>query len=526
MKVEEKNPALAESLDQGFRHLRAGKFSTVVDILNEAKEKFPHDAGVARLEGGLGMETGDLRAAVISFHKALKIQPDDAGSWANLSKAYSLLGYRKNAEAANHNAMQTPHKSNDMHSVLGDSFSLLERHEEALDWYKSAYAQDPKNSAFGINLCNTLSFVGQNSEALKVIDQTIACDPNNGQAHWLRSRLQKSTTLKSPLALVELGRNNANDYDKPFFYYAAGKGFEDIGDWRRAFEYYSLGAAAKKVFVKYDEAHEVEFTSSLTNRISTKWSSSEPGFRTDLTPVFIVGQPRSGTTLVERILSSHPEVAGLGEVQQFHIALRRLAGIKLAQSPDKSLVNKYIEVSPRAVGETYIDAVQTLVGETGVFTDKTLTNFLYLPFIARALPEARFIWVSRNPMATCWSNFKQLFGEIAPHSYDLGEMARHFARYQALMLHWKELFPDRICEVAYEEVVSSPALASKKVCRFIGVSWSKDMLNFHRHKASVSTASAVQVRQPIYDDSIRQWEQYRDQLGVPASILKAAGIEF
>jgi hypothetical protein len=238
--------------------------------------------------------------------------------------------------------------------------------------------------------------------------------------------------------------------------------------------------------------------------------------------VFVIGLPRTGTTLVERILGSHSKVFAAGELNQF--AMQMVAALQTATGPSASkleLIAASLGLDFAALGRAYLRASQPYTGNRAHFTDKTPQNFLYCGLIAAALPGARIIEVVRHPMDSCYAMYKQLFTMAYPFSYDLGDLAAYFSGYRRLMQHWHAVLPGRILTVRYEDVVRNQEATTRQLLAHCGLDWEDSCLQFERNTQSTTTASAVQVRQKVYDSSVGKWERFKRQLQPLADGLRA-----
>lgn len=274
--------------------------------------------------------------------------------------------------------------------------------------------------------------------------------------------------------------------------------------------------------------HSTEQDIAAFDAIQRIDSTMKPGYGHDSTePIFVFGMPRTGTTLVERILSSHPDVASAGELREFGIAIRKACGIGLLASSRHATTARISAIDWKQLGETYLRSTRHVTGRAPRFIDKFTHNFPYAGFIARTFPNAKLACLRRNPVDTCLSNFRQLFSRKLPYynySFDLADTGNYFILFDRLMAYWRQRLPGRILEVDYENLVHAQRATTKKIIDFCGLPWHESCLDFHANASPVATASSVQVRAAMYTSAVRRWHKYRPQLAGLQSLLERAGI--
>ena len=249
-----------------------------------------------------------------------------------------------------------------------------------------------------------------------------------------------------------------------------------------------------------------------------------PDGHPDPSPIFVLGQPRTGTTLIERIITSHSQVHSAGELQQFGLSIRRLAQIPNPRRFSPELFQAAAALNPRQLGTAYLQSTQRMRGKTPRFVDKLPVNYMNIGLILAALPNARIVHLVRGAMDACFASYKQLFADAYLHSYDQQEMARHHVRYRRLMGHWRREFPGRIINVSYEDTARDVEPHARGLIDALGLPWEDACLEFHTSSQGVATASAVQVREPAHTRSIGRWRRYENELQPMVRILEAAGV--
>jgi hypothetical protein len=315
-----------------------------------------------------------------------------------------------------------------------------------------------------------------------------------------------------------------NPRARGFLYYAIGKECEDLQDWEGAFEAFSAGAAARRETVEFDESAEVAMFELIRERFTASWLAEQRPGNPDESPIFVLGQPRTGTTLIERVITSHSQVHSAGELQQFGLATRRVSKHIDRRRFSAELFDAAAKADPGGIGDRYLQTSARMRGKAPRFVDKLPVNYLHLPLILAALPNARIVHLVRGPMDACFASFKQLFADAYLHSYEQQEMARHHIRYRQLMDHYRNEFPDRFIDIRYEDAARDLEPHARALIDGLGLTWEDACLNFHKSDSGVATASAVQVREPAHTRSIGRWRQYESQLAPMCETLTQAGI--
>ncbi len=476
------------------------------------------------LIGLIGIESRDWGTATRAFKNVVALDARHVAGWAQLARAFVTSGQYANAEAALGKATALPCKDPLVLDVVGTVYSLLGDQPAALEWYDKA-ASHSDNDIYELSRAKALTFLGRFDEAEAALDKVLAIRPDAAQAHWMKSRLKKADTDQHINQMTKMASKVAPLSEAAsFFYYAIGKEQEDLGQWDAAFAAYQQGAKARRNAVSFDEEAEEAMFEALRQTFTRTWLDGVRNGNDDTSPIFIVGQPRTGTTLIERIITAHSDVSSAGELQQFSMSIKRLSGITSPKPMTAEIIAKAAEIDPASLGHMYLQTTRTLRRDTPHFVDKMPVNYLYVPLIAAALPNAKIIHVTRDPMDSCFSSYKQLFAEAYYHSYDLEEMARHHVRYRRLMQSWHSFLGDRMLEVSYEKTVEEIETSARKIINYLDLEWQDECLDFHTQASSVTTASAAQVREKAHSRSVGLWRRYEQQLEPVRRILTDAKI--
>lgn len=378
---------------------------------------------------------------------------------------------------------------------------------EAAPLLQRARAFGADHAALHYQLGLSALYAGELDAADAAFEACLARDPLHGGAHRQLAKLRTATPERNHVARLRAVAARLGDAhpDAPPVSYALFKELDDLGDTDAAWAALVKGMAQRRAQLDVDPAAEQALFDRLM-RVDGQGAHAavQPGPQ----PVFIVGQPRSGTTLLERLLGAAPQVADAGELRDFGFQLRVLLDRAGPNAPDAALVDAAAGVDPGEWGARYLAHTQWRAGDRPLYTDKLPANVLWLGHIARALPGARFLHLVRDPMDVGFSNLKELFADAYPHSYDQDDMAAHLRRYLALMDHWRAAFPGRILDVAYADLVTDPEGQARRVLAFLGLPWTPAVLAPEARAGAVATASAAQVREPIHARFLGQWRRY------------------
>lgn len=511
---------------RGFRALSQGKIDEASTCCKLVLGRDPNLASAHFLVGLIALATSDRKMALAAFGSVTRIEPTHAAAWAHLAKLLAEGGQVNRADVALQNAVR--HESGDIaaiHDVIGSTYALLGEHSNADEWYRRAARAEADNPAFRINYANNLIYIGDSVQAGEELAVALALGRGNAQAHWLLSGLNRARDRAHIEEMQSLlASRTMPPQAQAFVHYALGKELEDLEDWGNAFAAFDRGARARRSTLAYDEAGEAATFDALGELYTSQWLAARPPGCDDESPIFIVGQPRTGTTLVERIITAHSQVHSAGELQQFGNCVRRMTDYDRQERFSVELFSKSLALEPQALGRQYLLRSAKLRGKLPRFVDKLPYNYLFLPHILAALPNARIIHLVRDPRDVCFSVFKQLFADAYPHSYSLPEMARHFVRYHRLMALWRKRFPGRFLDVHYEEVVSDLDANARRILDYLQLPWEDACIEFHRQGAAVTTASAVQVREPAHTRSVGRWQRYQQQMQPALEILRREGV--
>ncbi len=504
----------------------------IYDGATEAKaplsQPSPGSAADRRIASQVALGAGRALDALECIDEALKLAPRDPHSWLQRARCCLALGKFKDACQSAINAQEHAPADPVLWDSIGGLFNLANDHEHALLAYDKAVALAPNHSHFLFNRATVRRFLGQLAAAEADYDRVIALKPDDHEAYKNRADLRVQTRERNHTRELEavLAKPIAKWPGEVQLRYALAKEYEDLGEYKLSFRHLERGAKLRRDHMSYDLANDV----ATVDWIMAAFPGAPPtpaASSSGESPIFIVGLPRSGTTLVDRILGSHSGITSAGELNDFATALvdavRRRNGEN--RIPREALVAGSAALDFAALGRDYLNRARNAGVTAPRFTDKMPLNYLYCGLILRALPHAKIVHVTRHPMAVCYAMYKMLFQGGYPFSYDLDEIARYYIAYRRLTAHWSATLPGGIHEIRYENVVADLTGETRKLLEFCDLPWEDACTLFHRNPAATTTASASQVRRELYDSSVAQWRHYEQWLTPVRTRLEAAGID-
>ncbi|RUL65735.1 sulfotransferase family protein [Dyella dinghuensis] len=498
------------------------------ELAQEVTRQLPAHDSAWFIAGLAALELQHWQLALICLRKATDLIPSNAAYATQFARALSTANMPNSAlRAANRALNLVPDNALTFHT-LAMVYTRCNVHERAVCALREAVKRAPKNAAIHFDYAMAQVYTGDIDGAQATLETCLALNPQDWRAYAKRSKLRRQTPAKNHVQqlLSLLSQTQSNATASTYLHMALSKEYEDLQEYALAFEHLSQGKAiARRERTEAIRDYQDIFTALM---------DAFPMRHSDLAgcptaePIFVVGMPRTGTTLVERILSSHPQVHSMGELSNFGIVLKQLAGYGSRPGLQVETIVASKAISWRMLGEKYLTSTRPVTDNKPHFIDKKPHNFLYIGHIAHALPNARIICLRRDPMDTCLSNFRELFSpgaEFHDYALDLLDTAKYYVAFDRLMTHWKRTFPGRIFEVQYETLVTDVEATTRAIVAHCGLPWSETCLRFEHNSASVATASSVQVREPIYRAAAGRWKKYAMQMSEVRAFLAEAGVE-
>lgn len=471
-------------------------------------------------------EAGRVQGGIRQIEQAVALAPH--GEYrAQLARLYTLVRRDGDAAATLRAAEAAPPADALGRDTMGCVYARLGDHHAALPHFVAAVDLAPEKDQFRYNHAATLSFLGRTEEAEAVLEVILGRAPNDARAHHLLAGLRKQTPAHNHVERLRAVHDRSSPgRDRLLTGYALVKELEDIGDSAEALERLVAINSVHRAALAYDFARDA----AIFDAVEAAWPlvRAPVGEGATEAPILVIGMPRTGTTLVDRILASHPGVESVGELQALPLAFKAAAQTRSRNVLDPETVLAAGSRDAGAIGRDYLARAAHHRRTPGLrFVDKFPGNFFYAGVAARALPNAAIVCLRRNPMDTVLANFRNLFAigsRYYDYSYDLLDIAAYYARFDRLMAFWREALPGRILELSYEALVEDQEGETRRLLAHCGLEWSDECLNFHAYSGAVSTPSAAQVRRPIYRDSVARWRKHAAALAPVRIWLEAQDI--
>lgn len=468
----------------------------------------------------LFIQEGKYKKAITYFNTVIKLNPNNATTHYNLAIAYENTKATDNAISHYKIAIKLKPDFVESYINLASLSNNLGDLKQSSEYYQKALELVPNISQVERNFGTVLIGLGKIDDAIKHFSTALKVEPEDGDAFRQKAFITHYESYNEELKFSEniYQSRVLNDESKMHFAFGFGKAYEDLKDFDKSFDYYKKANNLKKQNLNFNIN---EWSDYISQQISvfdkSLFESNKNIGHNDNTPIFILGMPRSGTSLVEQILNSHNRVSGAGEVSILNQVISKAFKMKFYP---KNLDTSNIKLL-NLLGKNYCDQIKAK-GEKGTFiTDKMTGNFIHIGIIKLILPEAKIIHCERNALDNCWSIFKNYFSNNGhQYAYDLSDLALYYKEYQRLFEHWNNLFPDSIHSVQYENLVNQQKNETESLLEHCNLEWDENCMRYYELENVVKTASSSQVRKPIYKQSIESWKNYKEHLTLLTDVLE------
>lgn len=478
------------------------------------------------LSGLAEKSVGSTNKAIAAFSKAISLEAGRYDAAIELANQYAIL--LRHGDTLKLLKRYEPRLGNSpiYLDMAANIYSRLGLHASAWPLYRKANELQPGIDMFQANLAACAVYLGKIREAKDIYLKLLERHPKHQRNHYQLSRLERvknSSHVEQMQTILEAARLPAEQ--NIFMYYAIGKELEDLERWQEAFHYYKLAGDAVASVANYDVGTDIELIDRIIEVCNSEWLATGSGRtgpdKQQKSPIFIVGLPRTGTTLTERIVSSHSQVESADETFFMPMLIQRVSGIQSRENMSPAIIGAAAKKNIGSIARGYLAAVNYRLSDKPIFIDKLPENFLYLGFIAKAFPDARIIHLKRNPMDSCFAMYKQSFFKFA---YTLESLGRYYVAYDRLRSHWQDVLKDRVIEVEYETLVADQEGQIRSLLDKLGLDFEQACLDFDQNEAPSATASAVQVREKAHTRSVEKWKRFASELQPLKDYLEKAGI--
>jgi tetratricopeptide (TPR) repeat protein len=504
-------------------HQKEGRLDEAEHLYRRILRHDPRNVDALRLLALISLKAGRDGEAESLLEKAIALAPDFLLAILDLGRLRKEQDRYGEALECFDRAIALDPASPQPHYLRGSTLAPASFTQEAIEAYEKCLKLRPTHVGALIGLGHVLKAVGRYHEAVASYDACIRQLPDFGETYWSLANLKTYRFDDATVAEMErrVSGTGLTVQSEVNFLFALGKAHEDRGDYDRAWEFYRSGNAKQRTEVSYDPVQTETMNDRLVRVFSADFLASRPGVGlADPAPIFIVGLPRSGSTLLEQILASHSQVEGTSELPY----LGRVAmSLNRNRADGVSYPEAVTELRPlnfRSLGQDYLDlaGVHRRAGAPR-FIDKNPNNFPNIGLLSLILPDARIIDARRHPLDACFSCYRQLFAKGQAFSYDLTEIGEYYLQYQRMMDHWHDALPGRVLTVQYEEVVADFGTQVRRLLEFCGLPWEEACLRFYESERPVRTPSSEQVRQPIYERSVGHWRHYARHLDELVTVI-------
>ena len=506
-------------LYKGVRHLQASRFRKAENAFKKILVEDENNIDALRFMGILAFKSGNHDIAEAMFTRALQVDPTYTLVWANLAQVFSVTGQLDKAKKSFKNILNMEPKNGLIWAEYGTVLTKLARYSDGKDAYLKALKFKPNSPRVYLSLGHVYKTMGEIDNSINSYKSTIKQNNLSGEAYWSLANLKTYSFTNDEIKNMEVTLDTEiSDIERCQMHFALGKAYEVKKDYNNSFINYSKGNRVKKGLIKYSSRETSEKTKKVLNFFNEENISSLSNSSTlDRDPIFVLGMPRSGSTLIDQIISSHSMVDGTQELPNI---------IKIAAELNNDSDDNYPEVLEdfksnelSALGLDYIKETKWARESAPFFIDKMPNNFIHIGLIKTILPNAKIIDTRRDAMDTCFSCFKQFFARGQLFTYSLEDLGNYYVDYIKAMNHWHKVYGEDIYTVHYDNVINNTESTIRELIEYCELPFEDNCLEFYKSSRPVKTPSAEQVRQPIYKSGLNYWKNYADFLSPLKKII-------
>ena len=498
-------------LYRGVRHLFASRFRKAEDAFKKVLIEDKNNIDALRFMGILAYKTGNHDIAEKMFVKALMLDPTYSIVWANLAHVYTVTGQLDKAKKSFQNILKMDPENGLIWAELGTVLNKLANYKDGRDAYLKSIELKPDSPRVYLSLGHVYKTMGDIDNSIESYKETIKYNNLSGEAYWSLANLKTYKFTNNEIEEMEKAlKSEMSDIEKCQMYFALGKAYEVEKDFDNSFKNYSKGNKIKKEESEYSSMDTTDNTSKVIQFFNEKKLMQLSSSKTlDRDPIFVLGMPRSGSTLIDQIISSHSMVDGTQELPNI---IKIAADLKRKNNLYPEILDEIDEDEITELGEKYLNGTRWARDSAPFFIDKMPNNFIHIGLIKTILPNAKIIDTRRDAMDTCFSCFKQFFARGQLFTYSLEDLGKYYSDYIKAMNHWHKVFGDQIYTVHYDNVINDTENTIKELIQYCELPFENECLEFYKSSRPVKTPSAEQVRQPIYKSGLNYWKNFEEHL--------------
>jgi tetratricopeptide (TPR) repeat protein len=515
--------AFLDEIQKAEQCTRDGDARQAEDIYRSILKRDPNHVEAARLLAKIAVDNKRFEDAEVYLRHAASITPDYTRLWVDLANVLRELQRPAEALQCASKVMELAPEMAESHMLYAGVVGLSNRHEDAIASYEKALAIAPNKPGALCSMAHHLKTIGKQEQAIAAYRKCIEIKPNHAEAYWSLANLKTfqfvETEIQKMYELLE--GDNLADESRVQIHNALGLDRESRRDYDTAFSHYRQCNALRRKTESYDPVETESRYDRIVDVFDQDFLDSRAEYgNSDPAPIFIVGLPRSGSTLIEQILASHSMVDGTHELTELTAAVKGLRRSPKRNSNFPDTLPGLSAEEWQGLGAAYIESTRQYRGAALHFIDKNPNNFTFVGLIRLALPNAKIINARRHPLDSCFGTYKQLFAAGQPFSYDFTDLGEYYLQYARLMQHWHQLMPGFVLDVHYEDVVADLDTQVRRILDYCGLPFEDACLRFHETDRAVKTASSEQVRRPIYSSSVNLWRNYEAHIGELVEVLE------
>ena len=504
-------------------------WATVNGCANEIIKLDSKSAEGYFLSGLVAKASGKLGKTTEAFAKALELDADRYDAAIELANQHCIARHNADAYALVIKYEDKLSNSPVYLSLAGSVYADIGMSDRAWPLYNKANELQPDIDLFQANIATCAVFLGKIEKAKVIYKRLLDRHPTHQHYHYQLARAERATDTTHVEQMKEVLRSMNLPPDKNIFlYYAIGKELEDLEQWEEAFKYFKMAGDAVASVADYVINTDLQLIDKIIEVCNEGWlrdgAIKATSSTLEKTPIFVVGLPRTGSTLIERIIASHSKVRSVNETQFLQTVIHRESGVISDEKMTAEMIEVAAKLDIKIIGDGYMELINYKLRDEPMFVDKLPFNVFYLGFITKAFPNARIVHVKRNPMDSCFAMYKQVFTWAYKFSYTLDGLGRFYPAFTRLLDHWHETLGGRFIEVEYEKLIADQENQTRVLLEKLGLDFEEACLNFEQNTAAAVTASAVQVREKIHSRSVDRWKNYERQLQPLKECLENAGI--